>query len=922
MKKLSLQKDYTIKWFLGISVILALNAGTVFPQSSLKFTSQGESVVIDPAMAQRDVTLGELLQGRISNVKVTTADGAPGEAFDITVRGASSIRGDFQPLFILDGVMINSSQLDVENAWAQVDNVDYQAVQNMLWSINTEDVESIEVLKDASATAIYGSRGANGVIIIKTKSGSKNNRDITWTTNMGISTLARKQDLLSGNDYKNYYKELTGNNFVTSGQEKDWQKEVFRPAFSNNNNLSLAGTIRKTNYYVSLMSNLKNGLVPGTDELDLGLRTNLDQNISSMVNVGVRFLVSYNKTNMTQSTYLLGGSSLVADLGAVPFDENGENPVSWKDGYSDESNSWRVIPQAYFNFTFNPFLKANITGGVDYVDKTRYRWMGREIDRGRLENGRAGHAWLQTTLYNLSANVSYDRIFNVKHRVKAAVGGELFADEGIKLGNYLSDFSIQVLQAKAINFASYAANPIYTKNSSTTYAGYGRVNYNFDNLIEVALGSRADYLVDFDKSAQAYPFANIRWNVFEKKDAAINKLSIHGGWGVSGKNELVPYALMNNISLGDPSLFIPYENALSFTGRIEARLEQFNAGFDAQFLNKRIRFSGLFFTGNTNDRFDVYNFKDTDDDIYWRKTLEMDKWGLEASIFAIPIKNDNLTWTIDANIGMERSKVTNCGMQANASNLGWTGAKGFTGRSVDGLSDLGVTAYIEGHAPGVFYGYMTQGVITEEHVLLTPPFDGVHLRVGDPKYIDMNGDGSVDSNDKVIIGNPNPDFIFGINSNLKYKQWSFGIHIDGSVGNDVLNLNKVQLENVGKTYNVTNDAYKDAYRISASGNATGSLPMVGAQLLEQVSNRMVEDGSYVRLSNLSVGYDILLNEKMKTYFNGLTVNFMASNLLMLTKYNGFDPVVNSFAGDWSRQGIDLGAYPQTRTFSLGFVAKF
>ncbi len=212
---------------------------------------------------------------------------------------------------------------------------------------------------------------------------------------------------------------------------------------------------------------------------------------------------------------------------------------------------------------------------------------------------------------------------------------------------------------------------------------------------------------------------------------------------------------------------------------------------------------------------------------------------------------------------------------------------------------------------------MTQGVITEDHVLLAPPFDGVRLEAGDPKYIDVNEDGTADVNDKVVIGNPNPDFIFAFNTALKYKAWTFKARLDGSVGNDVLNLNRVVLADVSKVNNVYADSFEKAYR-----NGSGELPAVGAQLLDQISDRMVENGSFVRLSNLSIGYDIPLNEPFKKYLHGLTVSIMADNLFVITKYSGFDPDVNSFGGDWSRRGIDLGAYPRARTFSLGFVAKF
>ncbi len=651
------------------------------------FYSESSYVPVDSVLAQRSVTLGELIQGQAANVKVTSADGAPGAAIDIKIRGGASLRGDFQPLYILDGIMLNPSQLDAANAWSTVDRVDYQAVQNMLWTINTQDIESIQILKDASATALYGSRGANGVIIIKTKSGSKREREVNWSSNIGLSTMAGKQDLLSASQYRNYYRELTGNEFVAPGAEIDWQNKIFRPAISHNHNLNMAGTIRRTNYYVSLMADQQTGLVPGTDALDLGLRINLDQQISDVVDMGIRVLVARNQTNMTQSTSLLGGSSLTSSLSSVPFQGAGENPWSWRDGYNDESYTWRVIPQGYFNFNFFPGFSANVTAGLDYINKERFRWMGRSIDRGALENGRAGHSWMQTMLYDVSANVTFHKQFD-NHSIRAVAGGQVFGDDGLKLSNYASDFAIQTLKAKAINFASRAANPIYIKNNSTTYSAFGYIDYSYNELLYLQIGLRGDYLDDYDKSIRSYPFANAKVNLMKPQDGIINALSVTGGWGASGKNELITYLEMNDITLGDASLFIPYEEALNFKGRLLTSVKQFNIGAEAAFLNNRLNVSAQFYTGKTMDRFDVHDFRKPQivenidetgniilqsipyNEIYWRKQMDMNKWGIEATLSAIPVKTKDLVWSVDVNFGLDRQKITDAGMPASSPELG------------------------------------------------------------------------------------------------------------------------------------------------------------------------------------------------------------------------------------------------------------
>ena len=946
MKKSLTKRGCIIIYFFITSLFIFLSTDFVYSQlvderaiiqsqNKFNFSSQ---VDLDnmSGMINQNVTLGELLQGQVANVQVSASDGSPGAAVDINIRGGSSIVGDFQPLYVLDGVILSSSNLDVANPWSTEDKGDYQNIQNMLWNIKVSDIASIDVLKNTSATAIYGSRGANGVIVIKTKTGSKLNKEISWSSNAGISTLMQKQKLLSGPDYKNYYQQLIGNSFVENGIEKDWQNEIFVPAFSNNHNLSIAGMLRRTNYYISFNTNQNFGIVLGTNSTDYALRTNLEQIISPFVKIGARFLISQNGTNMTQSTTLIGSNSLTTSVYAVPFEAEGENPLNWRDDYRDQSSTWRIIPQGYFNFTISPWLTAKILGGIDYIEKTRFRWMGNQIEKGALENGRAGHSWLQSKRYNISTNLIYDRTFE-NHRVKFEMGGELMANNEIKLSNYASDFAIQVLKAKAINFASFASNPIYTKINSSTYAGYGVINYYFQDLVEFQFGSRGDHLIDFDKSMQAYPFVNSRVNLLKEKTGNITSFSLHGGWGISGKNELYPYLELNNITLNDPSLFIPFEQALSFVGRIDSKTNQFNVGFDVGFVDNRLKLSAQLYAGNTTDKIDIHDFRtpeviETVDDfgiinstlkpydkIYWRKNLELQKWGIEVTFSAIPIKTNSLSWNITSNFGLNRIKMLNTGLPDTSPDLGYTHGRGFVGRSVSGLSNVGATAFIQGYTPGVFYGYKTQGVITDDHVLLTPPFEGLRLSVGDPKYIDLNNDGTVDANDKVVIGNPNPDLIFGINNILNYNKLFIQMRIDGVVGNDVLNLNKLISENVSTLQNVSFEAYREAY---STVSEMGTKPKIGAEVLDQISDRMIEDGSFIRLSNITVGYKIPLNNEILESLRELNVNLMISNAFVLSKYSGYNPDVNSYAGDWSRRGIDMGAFPSARTFSFGFTAKF
>jgi TonB-linked SusC/RagA family outer membrane protein len=906
-------------------------------------------ITIDSVMVQRSVTLADLLNGQLSGVKATVTDGAPGGAVDLLIRGISSVRGSSQPLILLDGVMLNNSQLDVQNPWADIDGVDYQAVQHLLWGINSNDIESIEVLKNTASTALYGSAGANGVIKIKTKVGDKFDKVIRWSSNVSISNPAKKLEFLSPDNYRSYYQTLSGQTFdMTNRTPMDWQKEAFVPSVSSNHNLSLSGTTQGTSYLLSLNYKSLNGIVPGTNVQDIGFRTNLEQRISPTMQLGVSFVLDRNTTNSTQSTYLLGGSSLTSQISAIPFTNSGENIQSWLDDYEDTSNSWRIIPQVYTNlFVFpgllNKDLKLNIKGGVDYVRKDRVRWLGTGIDRGASDNGRAGRSEMVAIQYNADASFAYTKLLTKGLLLKTSVGGSFYGTQNVNTMIKGYNYFLSTLKGEGITWGNgilgKSDRPIYSKMIYSNGALWGDMSLEINNSIELNGGLRGDYMLNYDSEIQYYPFANAKWNVSSERlwkdnvsSTGISSLAFKAGWGNSGKNDFTPYSTIEKFTLGQSTIWVPYESQIFYFGRIKSSLQEFNIGADMGFLKDRIHLNLQFYKGQSTDMLSVYNFtpavkmKDsignsymyTPDKLHAQNRIKMDKWGLEAELMATLYKTKDIEWTLSANISIDRMKITDSGI-ASSSTLGSTGAAGFKGSSLGiyNADDVYVSAFLNGQAPNVFYGYQTRGILGPEHVALTPPLKGDRLQAGDIKFVDTNKDGQVDENDKVVIGNPNPDFVFGINSAFKWKRLSVQIRMDGSYGNDVLNLNLLQQNNVSQTGNVRATAYENAWSVQ---QPTHIYPRIGALGLNEISDLLVEDGSFIRLSNLSLSYEIPL-QKIK-WIESLNLNLMASNLFVLTRYRGFDPDVNSFAGNWSLRGVDLGSYPKSQMVSIGFSAQF
>lgn len=907
-------------------------SATLWKKSAV-FGRVGESIVPDSILSQKNATILNLLKGQIAGVKASSADGAPGAAHDIMIRGINSVRGDNQPLIIVDGIMLNPSNLDIINSWRLLDGLDYQSGQNLLWGINADNITTINVLKNASASALYGSKGANGVIIIKTKNGNSKNMQLKWSSNFGVSSLSKKMDLLSSDQYSAYRNKL-GSSFDATGlQAADWQKEAFRDAISNNHNLSLSGTVRSTSYYLALNYGDDQGIVKGTYAKNIGFQVNLDQQINDKIILGTRILFSNNNVSMTQSNSYLGAGGLIGNLAAAPYTSLTENAGSWLNGYNDDVETWRMMPNMFLKVQFSPSWSFVVNSGADYVKKSRLRWMGVEIDRGKVNNARAGLSELSALQYNADATISFNRFVNNASLFHFDLTTGYFGNEHVSTSIQSNNFFTYSLRGNGINLGANMVGPIYNKNVSSTAYATANALYNYKDKYELKGGVRADYLLDYDDQPSYYPFAQAKWNLAKEsfmKGLKLSNLSIKGGYGVSGTNSVDMYAESSKYTLGKSTLWLPFEKSLDYRTRFQTRKEEYNVGFETSLIDNRLFFEINYYKGTTNDALAAFNFspaeKITNLDntisyiepvkLFWQNAMKLDKQGIEASVSMSLIKTKTISWNVAANVAIDRSKVIESG---STSLLGMTGANGFRGASLGVLSGgfVNATAFINGKAPGVFYGYLTQGIVGPDHEALTPPLKGQRLISGDVKYIDTSLDGQVDENDKVVIGNPNPDFVFGFNTSCTYKRWTVNARFDGTVGNDVLNLNLLNADNVNGINNISSSAYNNAWE---SGMVENKSPKIGTSSLNEITNRLVEDGSFVRMSALSVNYDFKL--KRKKTISALSLNMVASNLFTITNYSGYNPDVNSFSGNWSIRGIDSGAYPNARSFSVGIMAKF
>ncbi len=886
------------------------------PRHGLTDLDRGVIVVPDSVLAQRQATLADLLQSQVAGLQASSSTGAPGAVLEMQLRNRGTIRGDLYPIYILDGVVLNSPIQDNANPWSGFDQVYYQSLQNTLLSIDARNIKTIEVIKESSATALYGDRGANGIVIIETCSGASKTFDVNVSANWGVKSVARRLDLLDAAGYADYMNRRGV--ALESSESYDWQNEIFHPALNQTYHVGLSGTSGKTSYNLAGWITSDGGVIRSTGSNGVGMLTNLDQQVSKNLRAGVRMLVDRSVVNSTLSSAYLGATSVMTAVMESPYAGSGETALSMLHDYDDRSTLWRLLPQAYLNWKITRFLSFDMHGGLDFIDKKRYLWMGEGTDKGAFENSRAGRSDLRAASYNVQAALKGDFRFAEKHRLQVMAMGEFFGDFSSSLLTAASDFVDGSLGFEGISLGANIHRPSFTKNSYNEIGVAGQVAYSYAGRYTVSGGLRADCIVDMDSEMELYPFASAAVNLsnhafWKPLRRIISNFELRGGYGASGRSNVEPYSNLNRYTLGDATLWVPYQKQLYYRGLWRSVLQEWHIGLNLGFFSGRLALDAVYYDGETSDRLQVRDSSpDRLYDISWHNRLAMDRHGVEVSLSGAPIRKRDMSLSLSATVSFARNVITDCGTD---NELGATGRCGFRGNPVGVVNgdDAYVSAFVEGAAPGVFYGYRTQGIVGEVHMQQTPPFEGRRMQVGDVKFIDVNGDGQVDQYDKVAIGNPNPKALLGFQAKFRYKGFSASMVIDGALGGDVLNLNLLSLGNVSGRSNLS----KDRYVSSLSGKG----PALGGFGTDQISDRLVEDGSYCRLANLTFSYSFALPKRVK-WISALEINLMLNNLFTVTGYSGYDPVVNSFAGDWTLNRVDMGSYPRARFVSLGFSARF
>ena len=919
-------------------------------------------------VASQYSNVGSLLQGRTSGLQVSSNIGTPGAPTSIRIRGANSLRGNNEPLYVVDGVIIDSAGEDVLNASGSAN--DSQQTQNGLTGINPRDIESMVILKDASATAIYGSRGANGVVLITTKRGKQGKAVINVFGSTTVTEVNNKIPVLNALDYAQYRNDaalilgngipysISGDNvFAVDGngdpqgdplRQVNWQDEIFEQGISSNTGLNMSGATDKSNYYMSATFNNTQGVLPSTFLTNSNLQLNYSNNISEKLKIDTRIGLYLGRGNMSQGTSISGGQRSQARQlisynplidGEIEDDDDLTNPFKFNENFEEKIKEKRVNASINLTYNINDDFRYQMRAGSNYRNKERSRWYGAETFQGQPFNGLLALSTLEKTSYTFDNLLHYTKRFNDKNRLNATIGISYDGSDTYNSIYEVGDFAINNLREESPQLGGLVANPFSKLGFKENILSYlGRFTYTIKNKYLINASFRADKSSKFQGTNQTgyFPAVSLGWTAsnekFLRNSKVVSNLKFRASWGQVGNQAIRPYQTFNNYA----SSLYSDNNGNTVIGVAQINLgnedltwettTQINAGFDLNLFDDRISTSFDIYQKETTDL--LINSEIPPTNGFTNFLLNqggLQNQGIEFSINGLVVENEDFSFSLGGNISLNKSKIQDLGTLPLSSV--WLDGKLvdkrlYYGSNISTGTNFKAPAniFVEGEEVGLLWGFKTNGIYQDQAAADAGPTHGnVSNLAGDVIYVDTDGDGFITDSDKTNIGNPNPDFTYGINANLTYKNFSLSMLFNGVEGNDILNGNLLVEGNaVGNSRNVRQDTYHNAW---SPTNITGTYPRIGSEsATTRPTDRIVEDGSYFRLNNITLSYDLDLNEK--SFIDSIRMYASGNNVFTITDYSGYDPELTSFLYDGTILGVDWVGTPNVSSYVIGLNIKF
>ncbi|MCQ9636644.1 TonB-dependent receptor [Chryseobacterium sp. WG23] len=979
----------TVKNTKDIEEVVVIGYGKV-KKSDL--TGSVSSVSAKDLAATPAMNALQALQGRAAGLNIVTAGGAPGASANVTIRGGSSITQSSDPLYIVDGF-----QMD-----------------NALNVINPNDIESIDVLKGASAIAIYGARGSNGIIVIKTKGGKKGRTVINYNTFMSFDMLSKKLDMLSNPEqYVKYQYELGmlqskpsawsnvfDNNLGTdspgfysgayqrianrygSASALDWQEKMLGgTGVTQNHNINISAGNDKTQAFISYNYNKQEGLLQNFNETRNSLRANITSELYKGVRVDFNTMFTNNSVNgggaysgmkkillqpITGGTLFtqdqLFNNQTFPDFSALDSGFDTENPFIENQASTSNKRTRTFVANAGVEFDFLKNFTWRTAGqyswtnskSTSFSDQNSRAFLTDPINTGI--NGNIANA--ETFRYQITNTLNYNKTFGEKHKVSALIGNEIWYEESEGSSMKLTKFPYPNFGLDDIANAT-VADKNTDRSSMSLLSYFARVNYNYDNRYLITGTIRADGSSKFAKDIRWGYFPSIAgaWRVSQesfwkehKINNFVNDFKLRIEYGATGNNGVANHLWRTNVLLTD----YPMNNTQGYPAYVTStnwgnpylqweELRTTNIGVDLAFFNSRIKLTSEWYNNNVSKMlFESVLPVSSGYSRQYQNIGSMRNRGMEFTLNTINLKSENFRWTTDLNISFNKSKV----LSLENGQLNKT-------FSVGGSRTGMVTYYATvGEELGDMYGYVYQGVYTTDDFTQNPdgsltlnpgvvkPANGTP-KPGDMKFAADNEAGDQFTRKMQKIGNGTPDFIGGISNNFSYKGFDLAVFMKFSVGNDIYNATKQSLSPYAMFQNAPSEFGNNYYHLidPNTGQATTNLirlkelnPDEGSRLwslsntntanIAYPSSYYVEDGSYLRIAQVTLGYSFPREFLNKVMLTNARIYFTVNNLATITGYSGYDPEVSAASGVTVTPGYDSSTYPRSRSYVLGLNLTF
>ncbi len=880
------------------------------------------------------------LVGRASGVMVTQTSGMPGAVASIRIRGSSSLQGGNEPLYVIDGFPVYNG--------GGYGNTGGAARMSGLSAINPADIESIEILKDASATAIYGARAANGVVLITTKSGKEGRDQITLDAYYGTQSVVQQIDVMNALQYAELVNEAYTNDGLAAiydnatlaelranPQGTDWQDEVFRTAPIQNYQLTFSGGDNKTNYAISGNYFNQQGIIRNSGFSRYSGRINIARNILDNFRIGTNLNVSRTNSNAVRTD--AGGTGGVVTTALkfnpiLPVYQNealGEytqvntpginlaNPVATADEQVRQSTMLRLLGNLYAEWEFVPSLTAKVSFGTDLVNTKFDTFVPSNI----FESNGIAEATVTggyTTNWLNENTLRWDKEVLPGHSV-SVLGGITFQQNTFEqLQASSQQFVNNVLGENALEAGAVYNQPSSTQENWSLLSYLGRINYNINEKYLISFNARVDGSSRFGANNKYafFPSGAIAWRLIEedfvKNLNLFSNLKARVSYGLTGNQEIGLYSSLPTLdnttyTLGRSLVTGFYPDEIPNPDLRWEKTAQFNVGLDFGFWDERLRFTTDYYRKTTTDLiYDVAVPYVSGFASSLQNIGSVENQGVELLIESDIVATRNFRWTSAFNISFNRNKVLELGGEDYKD----------VGDGDGHLKTGSVHRLIVGEPVGLFYGYVFDGIFQNQAELDAGPA-GPTQWVGARRYRDLSGpegvpDGIVNAtDDRTVIGDPNPDFFGGFNNTLSYRGFELNLFMQYSYGNDIFNYNAIELELPSGGQNV----YTDLVNRWTPSNPSEVYPVATTNRSAVFSDAYIEDGSYLKLKTLTFAYTFPNLDVAR--IGGLKVYLTAQNLLTFTNYSGYDPEVSYRGASNLQMGEDFGGYPQSRTFMAG-----